>query len=93
MKRESITTKIDPELNLRFRERILKTCGVQKGCLSKSLEEAIELYLAQPERPTKAIDSLEASERMSDKAASTQTETISRIKEPPSESKNSEKQV
>ncbi len=43
-----ITLKIDDELEAQLRKRVGRVHGVTKGAISKSVEEAITLWLSEP---------------------------------------------
>jgi len=43
-----IYAQIDPDLEKKFRQRILDKFGAKKAALREALEEAIRLWLKQP---------------------------------------------
>lgn len=55
MKNTGLSIKIDPDLNLQFREKVLRLCGVQRGCIAKCVEDAIENWINIQENPSKRI--------------------------------------
>ncbi len=50
MNKTALTIKIDPILNQRFRIGVIEKYGVKRGSISKTIEEAIELWLKENEK-------------------------------------------
>ncbi len=48
-KLQAITLKIRPEIDMRFRLMVLLVKGKDRGALSESIEEAIELWIKKKE--------------------------------------------